>query len=178
MPGFFPRHTLEFHLAEPKAFRKFSYSLVEMAVVTGVLMRLFRMLALTHGTNSWLYLGSMLIIGILFLLGMVTAHVANCPLSHYLWRAPAFAVIEVITEMAVSALLIALGREPIGTAAAHWHDWLGLGLNALASRTLGIVIWCAILAGVVQLVRRTIVKDDEADGEDNGNGGGGKEPPR
>ena len=57
MPSFFPRHTVELRIEEPKAFRKFSFSLVEMAVVTGVLIRIFRMLVLTHGSNNWLYLG-------------------------------------------------------------------------------------------------------------------------
>ena len=37
MPSFFPRNTVEWHIEEPRAFRRFSYSLVEMAIVTGVL---------------------------------------------------------------------------------------------------------------------------------------------
>ena len=63
--------------------------------------------------------------------------------------------------MATSALLIALHREPNGTVRAHWDDWLGMGLNALLVRGLSILLWTAILAGVVELVRRTLVRDDE-----------------
>ena len=165
MPSLFPRQTVEWRLEEPKAFRRFSRSLVEMAIVTGVLLRIFRVLTLTHGSNNWLYLGGMLALGMLFLLGMVTAHLANYPLHQYLWRAPAFAIIEVLAEMATSALLIALGREANGTVRAHWDDWAGLGLHALLYRGLAIVVWGLILAGVVSLVRRTLVHEDEESSE-------------
>jgi hypothetical protein len=164
MPSFFPNTTVEIKIEEPQAFRRFSFSLAEMAIVTGVLVRILRLLALTHGSNNWFYLGSMLAVGLIFLLGMLTAHLANYPLHQYLWRAPVFALIEVATEMATSALLLALGREANGTVRAHWDDWVGMGLNALLYRGLAIVVWGLILAGVVQLVRRTIVhEDDEPD---------------
>lgn len=161
MPNFFPKHTAELRLVEPKAFRRFSYSLVEMALVTGVLVRLYRVVVLTHGSNNWLYLGASFLVGTIFLLGMATAHLANYPLQQYLWRTPAFALIEVAAEMGTSAILIALGREPNGTVAAHWDDWFGLARNALLLRGLSIVVWGLVLAGVVQLVRRTIVHEDD-----------------
>jgi hypothetical protein len=161
MPTFFPRQSIEWRLEEPRAFRRISRSLVEMAVVTGVLLRVYRLLLLTHGSNNWLYLGGTLALGLIFLIGMLTAHLANYPLRQYLWRAPYFALIEVASEMATSALLIAVHREPNGTVRAHWDDWLGMGLNALLVRGLAILLWTAILAGVVELVRRTLVRDDE-----------------
>ena len=160
MPSFFPKNTTEFRLEEPLAFRRFSFSLVEMALVTGVLLRLYRLMILTHGSNSWLYLVGVIAIGSIFLLGMLTAHLANYPLHQYFWRAPVFALVEVVAEMATSALLIAVGREPNGTVRAHWDDWAGMGLNALLVRGLAIVVWGLILAGVVHLVRRTIVHED------------------
>ena len=55
MATLFPRHTVELKLEEPKAFRKFSYSLVEMAIVTGIIARIYRLVVLTHGSNHWLY---------------------------------------------------------------------------------------------------------------------------
>lgn len=161
MPNFFPRHTVELRLEEPKAFRRFSFSLVEMALVTGVLVRIYRLLILTHGTNNWLYLVVVFAVGMIFLLGMLTAHLANYPLHQYLWRAPAFALLEVSAEMMTSALLIFLGREPNGTVRAHWDDWAGMGLNALMYRGIAIVLWGLILAGVVQVVRRTLVHEDD-----------------
>jgi len=161
MSNFFPRQTVEFRFEEPKAFRRISYSLVEMALVTGVLMRLYRVIVLTHGSNNWLYIGGSIAIGLLFLLGMLTAHLANYPIHQYVWRAAAFVGLEVVGEMAVSALLIAVGLEANGTVRAHWDDWVGLSLNALLYRGLAILLWTLILAGVVQIVRRTIVHDDE-----------------
>src|SRR5215218_7881181 len=123
MPTFFPRHTVELRFEEPKAFRRFSYSLVEMAIVTGVLVRVYRLLTLTHGSDDWFYIGSVFAIGFAILLGMVTAHLANYPLHQYAWRAPVFALVEVAAEMATSALLIAVGHERNGSVAAHWDDW-------------------------------------------------------
>lgn len=161
MPNFFPRHTIELRLEEPKAFRRFSFSLVEMALVTGVLVRVYRLVILTHGSNNWLYLGVVFAVGMIFLLGMLTAHLANYPLNQYLWRAPAFAILEVSAEMLTSALLIFLGREPNGTVRAHWDDWVGMGMNALLFRGIAIVLWGLILAGVVQIVRRTLVHEDD-----------------
>src|SRR6476660_6231605 len=99
MPSFFPRHTVELRLEEPKAFRRFSFSLVEMAIVTGVLVRIYRVFILTHGSNHWLYLAGVTVVGAVFLLGMLTAHLANYPLHQYLWRSAAFALIEVVAEM-------------------------------------------------------------------------------
>jgi hypothetical protein len=161
MPNFFPRQTTELRFEEPKAFRKFSFSLAEMAIVTGVLVRIYRLLILTHGSNNWFYVGGAFALGIFFLLGMATAHLANYPLHQYLWRAPVFALIEVAAEMAMSALLIALGHEANGTVRAHWDDWVGMGLNALLIRGLGIALYGLLLAGVVQLVRGRILKEDD-----------------
>jgi hypothetical protein len=160
MPSFFPNHTVEIKLEEPQAFRRFSFSLVEMAIVTGILVRLLRLAAFTHGSNNWVYLAVVFAVGSILLFGMLTAHLANYPLYQYLWRAPAFALVEVAAEMVTSALLIAFGREANGTVRAHWDDAVGMGLHALLYRGLAIVVWGLILAGVVQLVRRTIVHED------------------
>ncbi len=161
MSQFFPRKTTEIRIREPRAFRRLSYSLIEMALVTGVVVRTYRLLILTHGANNWLYFGASFAVGAVLLLGMVTAHLANFPLHQYMWRAPAFAGIEVAAEMVTSALLIAIGHEANGTVRAHWDDWIGMGLNALLIRGIAIVVWSSILAGSVQLVRRTVVHEDE-----------------
>jgi hypothetical protein len=101
---------------------------------------------------------------------MVTAHLANFPLSQYLWRAPLFVAAEVAAEMATSALLIALGREANGTVRAHWDDWIGMGLNALLVRGAIIILWSALLAGAVSIARRTVVGEDEEVELPEGNG--------
>ena len=63
--------------------------------------------------------------------------------------------------MATSALLIALGREANGTVRAHWDDWPGMALNALLLRGLIFIGWGLILAGVVKLLQRAGVHEDE-----------------
>ena len=40
----FPRSTMEVRLEEPAAFRRFTHSMVETAIVTGVAIRLYRAL--------------------------------------------------------------------------------------------------------------------------------------
>lgn len=166
MPALFPRHTVDWKIEEPAAFRRFSYSLVEMALVAGILLRVFRSFAMTHGSDSWLYLGGTFAVGLLVLLFMVTAHLANFPLQKWTWRAPLFAAAEVAAEMLASLLLIAVGREPNGSVRATWSDWPSMAGSALVSRVAAIVLWALLLAGIVLLVRRTIVHQDEPDDED------------
>ena len=163
MSDFFPLHTTTMRIEEPKAFRRFSLSLWEMALITGVLVRVYRSLVLTHGTNNFGYIAATMTLALVFIIFMATAHLANYPLHQYLWRAPLFTLVEVAAEMGASALLIAVGREPHGSVRAHWDDWLGMGLNALLTRGLAIVLWGLVLALIVQLVRRTIVHEDEDD---------------
>jgi hypothetical protein len=94
---------------------------------------------------------------VLFLLAMATAHVANFPLQRWLWRGPAFALVECAGEMATSLLLIWVGREPYGSVRAEWHDWPSMAIGTLATRGLAVVLWTLLLAGIVQIVRRVMV---------------------
>jgi len=161
MPSFFPRHTVELRIEEPRAFRRLSFLLLPMAIATGIVWRLYRVAALTHGANNWLYASVVITLAVIFLIGMLTAHLANYPLHQYLWRASAFAGIEVVAEMVTSALLIAAGIEVNGSVRAHWDDWPGMALNALLLRGLLFIAWGLILAGVVKLVQRAGVHEDE-----------------
>jgi hypothetical protein len=158
MPGFFPRHSVEFRIEEPAAFRRLTLSLVEMALITGIIVRLSRALALTVGSTSWIYLGSVFGLIAIFLLGMATAHLANYPLHQWVWRAPAFAGLEVLAEMATSVFLIWAGREADGAVRAGWGDWPSMAANALLLRGLTISLWALALAGAVVLVRRTMLR--------------------
>jgi hypothetical protein len=161
MATFFPRQTMEFHLEEPPAFRRFSFSLVEMAIVTGVALRLYRLVVLTHGSNSWLYFGGTFGVAMLILLGMGTAHLANYPLHQWVWRAPAFALLEVATEMVMSVILIYAGHEPNGTVRAHFGDLPMLLWSTLLIRGASMVLWSLLLAGLVTVVRNRFVTEDD-----------------
>jgi hypothetical protein len=160
---FFPLHTATMRIEEPKAFRRFSISLVEMALITGVLVRVYRSLVLTHGTNSFGYIAATMTLALVFIIFMATAHLANFPLHHWLWRAPAFAGLEVVGEMVTSLFLIWLSREPNGTVRAHFSDWPSMTLRAALYRGLIVVIWSLILAAIVQVVRTKFVKEEADD---------------
>ena len=163
MSDFFPLHTATMRIEEPRAFRRFSQSLVEMALITGVLVRVYRSLVLTHGGTGFGYVAGTMVVAILFIVFMATAHLANYPVHHWFWRAPAFAGLEVAGEMATSLLLIWLNREPNGTVRAHYDDWPGMLMRALLYRGLVIVLWALLLAVIVSVVRKARVVEEEAD---------------
>jgi hypothetical protein len=134
MANFFPRQTIEWRLDEPPAFRRLSLSLVEMALLTGVVLRLLRAFAFTHGRASVLFSIGAVAVWAIVLIGMTTAHMANYPLRRWAWRGPLFGLMETVGEMLTSLVLIALHREPNGTARAEFHDWPTMGARALLHR--------------------------------------------
>jgi hypothetical protein len=160
MPSFFPRHTVEWRLEEPAAFRRLSLSLVEMALLTGVVLRLLRALTFMHGHASWLVYGGAFLVMAVVLIGMATAHLANYPVRAWAWRAPLFALVETAGEMATSLLLIALRREPEGTARADFHDWPSMSMRALLQNELTICLWALVLAAAIVFVRRSGMADN------------------
>src|SRR4051812_34465217 len=147
-------------IEEPRAFRRFSRSLFEMALITGVLVRVYRSLVLTHGSASFGYIAVTMGFALIFVIFMATAHLANYPLHHWIWRAPAFVGLEVLAEMATSLFLIWLSREPNGTVRAHYDDWPGMLMRALLYRGLVVVLWSLILSVIVQVVRNRFVKEE------------------
>lgn len=154
MMPLFPRSTADLKLEEPPAFRRFSRSLVETAIVTGVVVRLYRAVVLTHSSGGWGYWAVVITIGTFIFCAMLTAHLANFPVRRWVWRAPAFAAVAVAAEMATSMLLIAAGREPAGSVRAEWSDWPGMAANALLFRGLATCGWAAVLALALWIVRR------------------------
>jgi SNF family Na+-dependent transporter len=155
MATFFPQHSVEWKLEEPPAFRRLSLSLFEMALLTGIVLRLLRALTFTHGRASWLFYGAAFVVGLLILLGMTTAYLANWTLRSWVWRAPLFALVETAGEMATSLVLIAIRREPEGAVRAEFHDWPSMALRAFLQSELSICLWALLLAGVILFVRRS-----------------------
>ena len=160
MSSFFPRQSVDFRLEEPAAFRRLSRSLFEMALLTGVVLRVLRALTFTHARASWLFYGAAFVVGLLIVLGMTTAYLANWTLRSWLWRAPLFALLETVGEMATSLVLIALHREPEGAVRAEFHDWPSMALRAFLQSELSICLWAALLAGVILFVRRSGMAPD------------------
>lgn len=143
---------------EPAAFTKLARSLVDMALVTGIVARLYRALVLSrvHDTTYAIALA----LGAIFLLLMASIHLSRHPLREWLWRAPAFAAAEGAAEMLTSLMLIGLSREPLGTGGAHFHDWPGMATGTLALRLITISLYALVLAGVVKWVRYMLLRKE------------------
>ena len=151
--------TSEWDLEEPATFTRIARSPVELALITGVVMRLFRAVVLTHGEATSTYLGAALVLGTMFLLGMATLHLGRFPVREWPWRAPLFAIFETAGEMLVSLILISLHREPWGTARAEFTDWQPMAIGVLFWRLLAVGFWALLLGGIVQFVRGRVLKD-------------------
>lgn len=164
MSSFFPKHTVQWHFEEPTLLRKFSLNIVEMAVLTGIALRLYRAVVTIQSSGSWLWFAAFAG-GILLLCAMATLHLANYPLHKWLWRAPLFVLLEVAAEAATSLVLIAVGREPTGTARAEFADWVPMMWNALWTRGLIVIGWSLILAGVIWVVRHTVLREERIEEE-------------
>jgi hypothetical protein len=149
----------EWDFEEPAAFTRIARSSVELALITGVVIRLFRAVVLTHGNATSSYLASALVLGTLFLLGMATLHLGRFPVREWPWRAPLFAVFETAGEMLVSLVLIALHREPWGTARAEFTDWQPMATGVVFWRVLAVSLWALLLGGTVSFVRGRVLKD-------------------
>jgi len=120
----------------------------------GLVLRLWR--AALLGSASWLLFVGGLTVGVLFLCGMLTWHLGNFPVRRWPLRVVAFFLIEVIVEMGMSTLLIAVGRERFGSRAAVWEDWWSMAGQTFWQRGVVLVMFALVLAAVVQLVRRAI----------------------
>jgi len=155
----------EWDLEEPAAFARIARSPVELALITGIVIRLFRAVVLTHGNATSSYLFASLVLGTLFLLGMATLHLGRFPVREWPWRAPLFAVFETAGEMAVSLVLISLHREPWGTARAEYMDWQPMATGVLFWRLIAVCVWALLLGTTVQFVRGRVLKDTGRDVE-------------
>lgn len=148
---------------EPTAFQKVAQSLIEVSLITGILVRLFRAVILTHGApDNLLYLGGAFAIGAIFLLGMMTVHLSRVPLNQWLWRAPAFAVLESLAESLTSLGLIYASREPLGSARAELTDWPGMSLSIFLTRFVVLGVFALLLGLIVQRLRSSAVAKERS----------------
>lgn len=158
----FPRHSIAWRIEQPHTVRRMTLSLPWMALVTGIVMRLWRSYALTHGSpDSWAWVGGTFLVGVSFLFLMCAIHLANFTLRNWLWRAPLFAILEAGTEIGMSLTLTALSLEPLGADKAELSDWLPTGIRIMFFRLVGIVLFTAVLAAVVSVLRRIILITDD-----------------
>lgn len=159
MADFFPRKTIAWEAVEdPAALRRLSNSLPEMALLTGISLRLYRAYVLSHGSQeSGLWVGSTLVLGAVILLVMLTAHLANYTVRHWWWRAPVFAALEAGVEIITSLALTALGLEKLGSGVAELSDWLSGAAQVLFWRMIVIIPFTVLLVLMVTMVRRFLL---------------------
>ncbi len=154
MSRFFPRDVVHWGEEKLHPLRAFAIRTIEPAGITGLVLRVWR--AVILGSGSWLFFVGGLTAGVLFLCGMLTWHLGNYPVRRWPLRALAFVVIELAVEMGMSSVLIVFGRERYGSQNATWGDWWPMAGQALWQRTLTVALFTAVLALVVQMVRRAV----------------------
>ncbi len=159
MARFFPRDVIHWGEERLHPLRAFAVRTLEPAGITGLVLRSYRALLLSAGaTAGWMVFVGGLTVGVLFLCGMLTWHLGNFPVRRWPLRALAFIVIEVAAELGMSSLLIAFHRERFGSRVATWADWWPMAGQTLIERGLVMMIFAIVLAGAVQVVRRTLDK--------------------
>lgn len=132
-----------------------SRSTLELAGMTGVLVRLFRAAVLGSAAfSSWTALAGALVVAVIFVCGVLTWHLSNFPLRRWPLRVALFLGVEVAAEFGVSSLLIALRREPLGSGWATWADWWPLAGQTLLERGLVMGAYATLLAGAMWIVTR------------------------
>lgn len=161
----FPRQTIAWkQVHNVSAWRKLTVSLAEMAVLTGVGLRLLRALAYTTGpAESFLYIGAVMALGVVILLGSTTLHLSNFTIRHWWWRAPLFAVVEAAAEMITSWILIRFAREPWGaTGRASMDDFVQIASDTFIWRFILICGFTLFLAVIVHSIRSVLAKREDS----------------
>ena len=137
------------------SLRAISRSTLELAGLTGIAVRLYRASVLTlDSMSSWPVFIGALLVGVVFVCGVLTWHLSNFPIKAWPSRVALFVAIEVIAEFGMSSVLIALRREPLGSGLATWADWWPLAGQTLLERAVVLGVYAALLAGAMWVVTR------------------------
>lgn len=137
------------------SWRAFSRSTLELAGLAGVTLRLYRAAVLSLDTFAdWPVFIGALVLGVVFVCGVLTWHLSNFPLRRWPSRVAAFVGIEVAAEFGMSSVLIALKREPLGSGLATWADWWPLAGQTLLERGLVLGGYAGLLAAAMWIVTR------------------------
>ncbi len=136
-------------------WRAFSRSTLELAGLAGVTLRLYRAAILSLDTFAeWPVFIGALVLGVVFVCGVLTWHLSNFPLRRWPSRVAAFVGIEVAAEFGMSSVLIALQKEPLGSGLATWADWWPLAGQTLLERGLVLGGYAGLLAAAMWIVTR------------------------
>lgn len=163
MSRFFPRDVVQWSEQQLHPLRAFAIRAIEPAGVTGLVVRLYRATVLTSsftaGPVPFLFA---VLLAVVFLCGMLTWHLGNFPIRRWPLRVAVFVAIEVAAELGMSSILIALGRERIGSRIAAWGDWWAMAGQTLFERVFVLGLYTLVLAVSVQLVRRMVDRREQS----------------
>jgi hypothetical protein len=144
---------------------KIPRSLIPMAVITGIVVHSYIWLVLARASVNFGWIALLLAFSgrFVLLLALSTVYLGNHPVRQWIWRAPAFAALEVAVEAIMVAALIRIRVERIGTEHAHRTDWWGIVSDIMIYHGIAILVFSAILAVVVQTVRYALLKHEHRD---------------
>ena len=144
---------------------KIPRSLVPMAVFTGIVVHSYIWFVLARASVNFGWIALLLAFSgrFVLLLALATVYLGNHPVRQWIWRAPAFAALEIAVEAIMVAALIRIRVERIGTEHAHRTDWWGIVSDIMIYHGLAILVFSAILAVVVQTVRYALLKHEHRD---------------
>lgn len=140
-------------------------SLIPMALVTGIVVHSYIWFVLARASANFGWVALLLAFSgrFVLLLGLATVYLGNHPVRQWIWRAPAFAVLEAAVEAIMVAILITIRVERIGTEHAHTRDWWSIVSDILIYHGIAILLFSLILAVVVQTVRYALLKHEHRD---------------
>ena len=144
---------------------KIPRSLIPMAVFTGIVVHSYIWLVLARTSVHFGWIALLLAFSgrFVLLLALATVYLGNHPVRQWIWRAPAFAALEIAIEAIMVAALIQIRVERIGTEHAHRTDWWGIVSDIMIYHGIAILVFSAILAVVVQTVRYALLKHEHRD---------------
>lgn len=161
MVGYFPRHTIAWKIDEPAAFRALTLSVIESGLLAGIVLHLVHTFALAYiPEGRWMLFAILDVVLSLALFAAAAAHLANYPLRHWPWRAPAFAGVAAVGTITTSAVLLTLNRERVGSTRAHWDDWPSMAVHVLIFDIVSVCVFALLLAAVVQMVRSALIRHE------------------
>jgi hypothetical protein len=145
-----------------------------MSIIAGVVVRVLHVVSNAHGDHlDWhSFVGTFIAVPVI-LLALATVHLASYPLHQWVWRAPAFALLESAVESVLSLALIFAGRERWGTGRAVFGDWPAMAATTFVTRFGMICLFALVLGGVAQFVRRREIRAERKKGHHGPSAGPG-----
>jgi hypothetical protein len=164
MSPFFPESSFTASRVD-SALRRVPRSLIPMALITGIVVHLYRVFVLASPTITFGWI-SLFLAGAgeyVLLLSLTTVYLGNHPVRQWIWRVPLFTVVEWLVEAAAVAVLIRIRFERIGSEQARAGDLSSIVIDRLVWHGAAIITFSFILAVVVQTVRYALLKHEHRD---------------